>query len=322
MVVDFVNTIAKTTTPDQWISHRRIESQNIFLPTAAASYNSFPVRYLALFGPKICVSKTQISFCPPLKEPHPDAAPCSLDTSQALCASPDGTLVLPADTTFQLPPQKHLAPSETHAVCVDTLAGSFWTESFPNKDFFALVIAIMITFIGRMMFSPWDNFDYAGIIAASIGAVVIFVMSAQHSHIILSVASLAYIIATFTIMITTPSTARLAKKRAQVHSRGIILISTAMFGISVSSGFAFAIATIFSFRSWKHIPRTFKIARNPPQNQLFASMIMDITMLVMWGVSTVPPTLTSIEPVTAVILWISTTALAASTVRTNRTSAT
>ena len=318
MQIDFVGRTANSKSETAWVVDRRISNTDFYFPAAYSNENTFPVRYMALFSPVVCVSKTDIAFCAPSERAAPDhAVKCSLDTAEALCTTPDDTLVLPSrDMSYALPPRETIKPTDSVRVCVDTLQQTYWTEKSDNKDWFALSIAFMLTFIGRMMFSPWDAFDWAGISLSLVGAFVVFgISSIKTTHTVMCVLSFVYCAVQLAIMLVQdPETA--AQKRARVHGRGIVLISTSIFCLAVSNGFAFSLATIFAFRSWKHMYRTCSISlkSKPFSPSLILAILADIVMLVAWGLETVPGTVSSIAPVVAFVIWIAVTLLAATSV--------
>lgn len=318
MQIDFVGRTANSKSQTAWTVDRRISNTDFFFPSAYSPENTFPVRYVALFAPVVCASKSAISFCSISERSSPEeAVACFLNTSEALCETADKTLVLPSrDMAYSIPPRNSVAPSDSVRVCVDTLQQTFWTETANNKEWFALAIAIALTFIGRMMFSPWDKWDWAGITLSVLGAFLVFgISSVRTTHTVLCILSFVYCAVQLTIMLVQkPNTD--AQKRARVHGRGIVLISTCIFCLAVSNGFAFSLATIFAFRSWKHMYRTVtvSISARPIKFDLFLAVGADIAMLVLWGLETVPGTVSSIDPAVALVIWVFVTLLAATSV--------
>jgi hypothetical protein len=319
MHVDFAGRSARSKGGEVWALDRTIASETFFFPVSYSADNSFPVRYMALFGPVVCVSSTDIKFCSTQDRPAPDSSiPCSMHTSDALCATADETLVLPAhDMSYSLPPVKTVSPTDSEHVCVDTLHNVYWTEETEQRNWFALFVAFLITFVGRMMFSPWDWFDKVGIGIAAVGAIVVFVISSlKTTHLFLSLASAAYCVLQFGVLLASkPRDASGNSKeqtRARIHSRGIVLISTCIICLAISKGFAFSVATIFAFRSWKHMFHTLLVART--HFKLLVSVVADISILLLWGLETVPATVSSVSPPLAIIVWTSVTLLAATSV--------
>jgi len=156
-----------------------------------------------------------------------------------------------------------------------------------------------------MLFVPWDTADTV-ICAFSIVAFIHSIASIPselYSDFALPVVSSGIYMGFLVLVMQDKED--ISRKR--VHARGIVIVAAITAALIVSSGFAFAIATIFSFRSFKHAIKSVRDYRGIVIPAIAAS---DIALSAIWGIFTVPQTISSVEPRLSTFMWFAITALA------------